>query len=180
MRQFYTCCLSVQWDLVIGRCLGNVDCGSGGEKVLRARGKVALRQTASTHVFRIPLSACASLVCIGEYGAVRPGDREGKWTTHNTGTRGSINARCCMLRNRSLNKLPSGCPRWAPRRKEQGHPSYHRKQADCTHLKPPQTLTKLLTELHVHLPLAHDVLAKFLSHQTPLREARFLLGTAFR
>jgi len=50
----------------------------------------------------------------------------------------------------------------------------------CTHLEPPQTLTKLLTELHVHLPLAHDVLAKFLSHQTPLREARFLLGTAFR
>jgi hypothetical protein len=43
--------------------------------------------------------------------------KNARGNTHNTGTRGSINARCCMLRNRSLNKLPSGYPpRQQPRK----------------------------------------------------------------
>lgn len=49
-----------------------------------------------------------------------------------------------------------------------------------THLEPAQTLTELLAELHVHFPLAHDVLAKFLSCETILRQVRILLGTPFR
>jgi len=51
---------------------------------------------------------------------------------------------------------------------------------NSTHLEPAQTLAEFLAELHVHFPLAHDVLAKFLSSETILRQVRFLLGTPFR
>jgi hypothetical protein len=51
---------------------------------------------------------------------------------------------------------------------------------NSTHLEPAQTLAEFLAELYVHFPFAHDVLAKFLSCKTILRQTRFLLGTPFR
>ena len=86
-----------------------------------------------------------------------------------------------MLRNRSLNRLPSGYRRGYER--EGRHPSYEEQldgMLNSTHLEPAQTFTEFLAELHVDFPLAHDVLAKFLSRETALRKARFLLGPPFR
>ena len=139
---------------------------------------IILKQTASTHASHIPPQACASLVCIVEYTDEPVQQRKKKnRITHIMGTRGSISARCCMLKNRSLNRLPSGYP-------SQGQLSYEERREGCkycsTYLESPQTLAELLAELHVHLLLAHDVLTKSLPHQPTLRETRLLPGASLR
>ncbi len=67
-----------------------------------------------------------------------------------------------MLRNRSLNKLPSGYPPWSHRPRKNGvtlRMKNARQQANGTHLEPAQTFSELLAELHIYLPLMHDVLS---------------------
>jgi hypothetical protein len=51
---------------------------------------------------------------------------------------------------------------------------------NSTYLEPAQTLTEFLAKLHVHFSLAHDMFAKFLSCETALRKARFLLDAPLR
>jgi hypothetical protein len=51
---------------------------------------------------------------------------------------------------------------------------------NSTHLEPAQTFTEFFAELYIHSPLAHNVLANFLSDQTVLRKTCILFGTPIR
>ena len=90
-------------------------------------------------------------------------------STHNTGTLGSIKARFCMLRKRSLNKFPSGCDQTS-----QESPIWTIPETD---LQTPQAVREVFAQLNIDLlplhsmfsePLAGQALLEFLPNRSPL------------
>src|SRR6266850_1691520 len=123
--------------------------------------QVVLRQTASTHVFRIPRSAGAFLVCIDgnktQSSWVGNEERQGKNAQYGYAR---LNQRAVLHAEKPISEqVTFGLSAAATATKERGHCRIKntRRHAKGTHLEPAQTLTELLAELHVHLPLTHDV-----------------------
>jgi hypothetical protein len=125
-------------------------------------GRCVLRQTVSTHVFRIPRSAGAFLVCIDgtrQSSWVRNEERQGKYAQYGYAR---LNQRAVLHAEEPISEqVTFGLSAAATATKERGHGRIKntRPHAKGTHLEPAQTLTELLAELHVHPPLTHDVLA---------------------
>lgn len=80
--------------------------------------------------------------------------------THRTLSRGSTNDRCCMLRNRSLNKLPSGY-RGVTKTLSVQYGCEDQNRLVKAHLQPSKTLTQLLGELHINFTLSDLVFPDF-------------------
>jgi hypothetical protein len=122
-----------------------------------------LRQTASTHVFRIPRSAGAFLACIDRNKTrsswVGKEERQGKHAQYGYAR---LDQRAVLHAEKPISEqVTLGLSAAATVMKERGHRRIKntRRHTKGTHLEPAQTLTELLAELHVHFPLTHNVLA---------------------
>jgi hypothetical protein len=104
-----------------------------------------------------------------------------KWKaglTHSTGTLGSIKARFCILRKRSLNKFPSGCDQTSQLS------DVNNLTVPKTDLQTPQAVREIFAQLNVDSfplhsvfsePLAGQALLELLPNRSPLLLAQLFL-----